>query len=62
MRAAGQANIGITIEEYMQGCWPGLESGEEEILVGPIRDNFSGLEDGKRVVFRGWIESGRLPK
>ncbi|KAI8630029.1 short chain dehydrogenase [Xylariaceae sp. FL1651] len=52
LRAAGQADIGITIEEYMQDCWPGLENGDEEILVGPIKANLSNVEDGKRVAFK----------
>ncbi|KAI3326395.1 short chain dehydrogenase [Xylariaceae sp. AK1471] len=65
LRAAGQANIGITIEEYMQDCWAGLEHGDEEILVGPIKANFSNLEDKKRAVFNSFLAaaaSGKLPK
>ncbi|KAI1189437.1 short chain dehydrogenase [Nemania serpens] len=65
LRAAGHANIGITIEEYMRDCWAGLERGDEEILVGPIATMFSGLEDGRRAMFRGFLDAvaeGRLPK
>jgi hypothetical protein len=65
MRAAGQANIGITIEEYMRDCWAGLEQGDEEILVGPIKANFAHLEDQKRDVFNSMLAgmaAGKLPK
>ncbi|KAI0399607.1 short chain dehydrogenase [Xylaria palmicola] len=64
LRAAGQAHIGITIEEYMQDCWAGLERGDEEILVGPIKTNFANLEDGRRAMFeRFWsaMSAGKLP-
>ncbi|KAI0101731.1 short chain dehydrogenase [Nemania sp. FL0031] len=65
LREAGHANIGITIEDYMLGCWEGLEQGEEEILVGPIKENFANLEDGRRAVFSNFlaaVAAGKLPK
>lgn len=49
----------------MRDCWAGLERGDEEILVGPIATMFSGLEDGRRAMFRGFLDAvaeGRLPK
>ncbi|KAI0521942.1 short chain dehydrogenase [Xylaria bambusicola] len=60
MRAAGLANIGITIEEFMKDCWPGLENGDEEILIGPIRENFGTLEDGRRKAFARFVST--VPK
>ncbi|KAI0479981.1 short chain dehydrogenase [Xylaria cf. heliscus] len=65
MVAAGQANIGISIDDFMRDCWAGLEAGEEEILVGPIKANFAHLEDGRRAVFNRFIAdmaTGKLPK
>lgn len=65
MRAAGQAHIGISIEAYMKDCWAGLERGDEEILIGPIKENFSTLEDGKKVMFKQFLDAmaaGDLPK
>ncbi|KAI1129058.1 short chain dehydrogenase [Nemania abortiva] len=65
LREAGHANIGITIEDYMRGCWEGLETGEEEILVGPIKENFAHLEDGRRAMFGNFlaaVAAGKLPK
>ncbi|KAK5634367.1 hypothetical protein RRF57_010081 [Xylaria bambusicola] len=64
MRAAGLANIGITIEEFMKDCWAGLENGDEEILVGPIKENFGTLEDGRRKVFDHFVNSvaDKMPK
>ncbi|KAI0454972.1 short chain dehydrogenase [Xylaria acuta] len=65
MVAAGQANIGITIEEFIRDCWAGLEAGDEEILVGPLKANFKNLEDGRRAVFKNFIAgmaAGKLPK
>ncbi|GAP84706.2 putative short chain dehydrogenase [Rosellinia necatrix] len=65
LRAAGLANIGITIDEFMRDCWAGLERGDEEILVGPIRENFSALEDGRKAMFKHFLAAmaaGKLPK
>ncbi|KAI0868852.1 short chain dehydrogenase [Hypoxylon argillaceum] len=65
LREAGFAHIGITIEEYMKDCWAGLESGEEEILVGPVKQNFSTLEVERRQMFQFFlkaVEDGKLPK
>ncbi|TRX90318.1 hypothetical protein FHL15_008863 [Xylaria flabelliformis] len=65
MVAAGQAKIGITIDEFIRDCWAGLEAGDEEILVGPLKANFANLEDGKRAVFRNFLDgmaAGKLPK
>ncbi|KAI8948867.1 short chain dehydrogenase [Xylaria longipes] len=65
MVAAGQANIGITIDEFIRDCWAGLEAGDEEVLVGPIKANFANLEDGKRAVFKNFVAgmvAGKLPK
>ncbi|KAI1747279.1 short chain dehydrogenase [Xylaria castorea] len=65
MVAAGQANIGITIDEFIRDCWAGLEAGDEEILVGPLKANFANLEDGKRAVFKNFVAgmaAGKLPK
>ncbi|KAI0427806.1 short chain dehydrogenase [Xylaria sp. FL1042] len=65
LREAGLANIGITIDEYMRDCWAGLEGGDEEILVGPIKANFARLEDGRRSAFGQFLaamEAGKIPK
>ncbi|KAI1178584.1 short chain dehydrogenase [Nemania sp. FL0916] len=64
LRAAGLANIGITIEEFMRDCWAGLEQGDEEILIGPLKANFATLEDGKRIAFERFMAAtagGKLP-
>ncbi|KAJ3577665.1 hypothetical protein NPX13_g2902 [Xylaria arbuscula] len=55
MRAAGLANIGITIEEYMKDCWAGLENGDEEILIGPIKQRFAHLEDERKAAFKDFV-------
>lgn len=62
MRAAGMANIGITIEEYMKDCWAGLENGDEEILIGPIKQRFANLEDDKRAVFNHFVNATSADK
>ncbi|KAH8160384.1 hypothetical protein CIB48_g7865 [Xylaria polymorpha] len=65
MVAAGLANIGITVDEFIRDCWAGLEAGEEEILVGPLKTNFATLEDGRRAIFRNFVAgmaAGKLPK
>ncbi|KAI0905204.1 short chain dehydrogenase [Ustulina deusta] len=65
LREAGYANIGITLEEYMRDCWAGLQQGDEEILVGPIKANLATLEDGRRTAFNHFlaaVAAGKLPK
>ncbi|KAI1362576.1 short chain dehydrogenase [Xylaria arbuscula] len=57
MRAAGLANIGITIEEYMKDCWAGLENGDEEILIGPIKQRFAHLEDERKAAFKNFVSA-----
>ncbi|KAI1270714.1 short chain dehydrogenase [Xylariaceae sp. FL1019] len=55
--AQGLGNIGITIEEFIESAWAGLESGQEEILVGPLKEGMGHLEDGRREAFRRFAEA-----
>ena len=62
MRAAGMANIGITIEEYMKDCWAGRENGAEEGLIGTINQSVANLEDDKRAVFNHFVNATSADK
>ncbi|KAI0152793.1 short chain dehydrogenase [Xylariaceae sp. FL1272] len=53
----GLGHIGITIEEFIESAWAGLEKGDEEILVGPLKEGMGHLEDGRRVAFRRFAEA-----
>ncbi|TGJ79026.1 hypothetical protein E0Z10_g9743 [Xylaria hypoxylon] len=64
LRGTEFAHMGITIGEFMQGCWAGLEAGDEEILVGPVKANFGTIEDGRRLWFNKFLAAaaaGKLP-
>lgn len=57
--AKGLGNIGITIEEFTEDAWRGLTEGDEEILVGPIRERFGKVEEGRKAAFQGLLEAVR---
>ncbi|RWA03123.1 hypothetical protein EKO27_g11983, partial [Xylaria grammica] len=64
LRGTEFANMGITITEFMHDCWAGLEAGDEEILVGPVKANFGAVEDVRRVCFNNFVAAsaaGKLP-
>lgn len=53
LAALGQGPIGMPLDEFLEETWAALERGEEdEILVGPNRARWGGIEDGKRAGFR----------
>ncbi|KAI0537261.1 short chain dehydrogenase [Xylaria digitata] len=62
LRGTEFAHMGITIEEFMRGCWAGLEAGDEEILVGPVKANFGTIEDGRRAWFDNFIAAAAARK
>jgi len=43
----------------MRDAWAGLENGDEEILVGPIKENFSHLDDERKVIFDRFVNHPR---
>ncbi|TEA21644.1 putative oxidoreductase DltE [Colletotrichum sidae] len=49
--AAGQADIGIMLDDFTQETWTALEEGKlDEVIVGPAK-NFAHVETDKRTVF-----------
>ncbi|TDZ54979.1 putative oxidoreductase DltE [Colletotrichum trifolii] len=49
--AAGQADIGITLDDFTEETWTALEEGKlDEVIVGPAK-NFAHVETDKRTVF-----------
>lgn len=53
----GQGNIGIPLDEFVDGAWDGLTKGDEEIPVGPIKDHFDNVEGPRRIGFRRLVET-----
>jgi short-subunit dehydrogenase involved in D-alanine esterification of teichoic acids len=52
----GLGNIGITIEEFMDDAWSGLTTGKEEIMVGPIKERFGQVEEGRKAAYQHLLE------
>ncbi|KAI0133981.1 short chain dehydrogenase [Xylariales sp. AK1849] len=55
----GMDKIGISIEEFTDDAWRGLTAGEEEIVVGPIKERFGRVEEGRKQAFQGLLEHVR---
>jgi short-subunit dehydrogenase len=48
----GLGNIGITIEKFINDAWSGFITGKEEIMMGPIKERFEQVEEGRKAVYQ----------
>ncbi|CAJ2502181.1 Uu.00g095750.m01.CDS01 [Anthostomella pinea] len=55
LRAAGDTNFGLSIDEFLQETWAGLTRGDDEIPIGPVKDRFAAFEDERRERFDGLV-------
>ncbi|KAK7972217.1 hypothetical protein PG988_006351 [Apiospora saccharicola] len=53
----GLGDIGITLDEFMTEAWAGLTRGDDEIPVGPNRENVHKMEEGRRQAFQGMVKN-----
>ncbi|KAK8071396.1 hypothetical protein PG997_011599 [Apiospora hydei] len=55
--ARGLGDIGITLQEFTDEAWAGLTWGDDEIPVGPNRENLVKMEEGRRQAFQGMVKN-----
>ncbi|KAK8004812.1 oxidoreductase DltE [Apiospora arundinis] len=55
--ARGLGDIGITLQEFTDEAWAGLTRGDDEIPVGPRREQTAKLEEGRREAFKGMVKT-----
>ncbi|KAK8024570.1 hypothetical protein PG993_012636 [Apiospora rasikravindrae] len=55
--ARGLGDIGITLQEFTDEAWAGLTRGDDEIPVGPNRENLVKMEEGRRQAFMGMVKN-----
>lgn len=52
LRAKGQTNFGMPLDEFTDECWEGLVRGDKEVPVGATKERFGGEEERRRVFER----------
>lgn len=46
------ASIGITLSQFMDEAWEGLESEKTDIPVGAAKQDYEDFEDKRQAIFR----------
>ncbi|KAK8099694.1 uncharacterized protein PG998_012935 [Apiospora kogelbergensis] len=54
--ARGLGDIGISLREFTDEAWAGLTRGDDEIPVGPRREQLVKMEEGRRLAFQGMVK------
>lgn len=52
-------DIGISLEEFLDEAWKGLEEGKEDVPVGMAKRSYEGWEMERRKMFEGMVERMR---
>ncbi|KAI0015734.1 short chain dehydrogenase [Xylariomycetidae sp. FL0641] len=55
LRAKGNTDFGLTLDEFMREAWAGLVNGDEEIPVGPARTSSEAFEALRRKGFKAMV-------